>query len=118
MPRTVSAAAPLEAPTPEQLESLRAQLLEQQGFRVDQLRLLCLDRVGASRSRSEITAALMAGARSALRDVRAALARMSDGSYGRCTSCGGQLPLERLEILPQIAQCMACQHASESADPS
>lgn len=106
-------------PTQEQLDAFRAQLLEQRGFRIDQLRLLCVTRAmsapRASRSSREIAHALLAGARSALRDVNAALQRLDDGTFGRCTSCAAQLPIERLEVLPQVAMCMACQRVAEQA---
>jgi hypothetical protein len=97
----------------EQLQVFRAQLIEQRGFRVDQLRLLCTTPTRQSRSGREVTAALKAGARSALREVEAALRRMDEGSYGVCISCGEGLPIERLEILPQVARCMPCQRAAE-----
>ena len=90
----------------EQLQAFRAQLLEQRGFRVDQLRLLCTTPTRPSRTAREVTAALKAGARSALR-------RMDEGSYGLCISCGEPLPIERLEILPQVARCMPCQRVAE-----
>ncbi len=104
-----------------QLADLRAQLEEQRGFRVDQLRSLCLARAarsgaGANRTSREITISLMRAARSALGDVTAALRRMDDGEYGRCTSCGGAIPLDRLEVLPQVAMCMPCQHMSERSE--
>jgi RNA polymerase-binding transcription factor DksA len=44
-----------------------------------------------------------------LRDVRAALRRMDDGTYGRCVGCGDQIDVRRLEILPQAACCLVCQ---------
>jgi DnaK suppressor protein len=104
------------APTPRQLAMFRAQLIEQRGFREDQLRLLCRTPAArSSRSAREITAALKAGARTALRDVTVALRRMDEGSYGLCLSCGGQLPIERLEVLPQVARCLPCQRAAEPA---
>ena len=87
-------------PTAEQLRTFRLQLIEQRGFRVDQLRGLCVAPPRPSRSAREVTATLKAGARSALREVEAALARMDEGSYGRCTGCGEQLAIERLEVLP------------------
>jgi DnaK suppressor protein len=109
----VSSAKGAAPPTHEQLEAFRAQLLEQRGFRIDQLRLLCLTRARASRSSREVTSALLTGARAALRDVTAALQRLDDGTFGRCTSCASRLPIERLEVLPQVAMCMACQRAAE-----
>jgi DnaK suppressor protein len=105
-------------PSQEQLAAFRAQLLEQRGFRIDQLRLLCVSRAASkSRGRSsrEVADALLAGARSALRDVTAALQRLDDGTYGLCTSCASRLPIERLEVLPQVAMCMACQRVAEQA---
>jgi DnaK suppressor protein len=97
------------------LPALRAQLLEQRGFRVEQLRMLCLARAraGASRGSREIATSLQVGARSALRDVTNALQRMDEGTYGRCTRCHGAIPVERLEVLPQVAMCMPCQRAAE-----
>lgn len=96
-------------PTAAQLAAFRIQLLEQRRFRIDQLEMLNR----ASRGRTEITVSLMIGARCALRDVTSALQRMDDGSYGACTTCGEPIPLERLEVLPQLAKCMSCQRAAE-----
>lgn len=38
--------------------------------------------------------------------VVAALARVEDGSYGRCIDCGRELPDERLEALPEAERCI------------
>lgn len=62
---------------------------------------------------SEVTEVLAAGARVALHDVLAALHRMDSGTYGWCTECGSVIPLERLEVLPQVAHCLPCsRHAA------
>jgi DnaK suppressor protein len=42
-------------------------------------------------------------------EVLAALARIDDGSYGRCTDCGGPVPEPRLEARPATARCVPCQ---------
>ncbi|MBO0802920.1 MAG: TraR/DksA C4-type zinc finger protein [Nocardiopsaceae bacterium] len=42
-------------------------------------------------------------------DVLAALARVDDGSYGRCTECGKPVPDERLEARPATPRCVPCQ---------
>lgn len=47
-------------------------------------------------------------------DVRAALARLNDGSYGVCVDCGQPIDLQRLVAIPSAARCMACQIKSES----
>jgi RNA polymerase-binding transcription factor DksA len=94
-----------DAPTPAQLAGLRDQLEEQRRFRLEQLdELRTLD----PHDSSDVTDVLAAGARTALHDVLAALYRMDTGSYGLCTDCGVQLPVERLEVLPQVAQCLPC----------
>lgn len=44
-------------------------------------------------------------------EIDAALDRIASGGYGRCTDCGGDIPIERLEFRPFAAGCVAC-HAS------
>jgi DnaK suppressor protein len=41
--------------------------------------------------------------------IDVALDRIADGTYGRCAVCGTDIPLERLEIRPAAAGCVACQ---------
>ena len=41
--------------------------------------------------------------------VEAALARLDDGTYGRCVRCGRPIGPERLDALPWAAQCIDCQ---------
>ena len=43
--------------------------------------------------------------------VDAALARLDDGTYGRCARCGRDIPSARLEALPWAAHCIECQGA-------
>jgi RNA polymerase-binding transcription factor DksA len=93
------------APTPVQLATFRDQLEEQHRFRLDQLEEL---RTIDPDNSSEVTEVLAAGARAALHDVLAALYRMDAGTYGVCTDCGAHLPIERLEVLPQVGQCLPC----------
>lgn len=47
-------------------------------------------------------------AREALADIDAALARLDDGTYGSCESCGLPIALPRLEAIPQARLCVAC----------
>jgi RNA polymerase-binding protein DksA len=44
-----------------------------------------------------------------LEQVKAALARIDEGKYGKCTQCGKQISPERLEILPYAEHCIDCQ---------
>jgi DnaK suppressor protein len=97
----------------DQLGELHTQLVEQKAFRDRQLRQL--SRVGSQygERHEEIADALTAAARTALRDVEDALARMRAGRYGRCVNCDARLPVARLEVLPQAARCMACQREAD-----
>ena len=51
-------------------------------------------------------AALTDDARRRLADVEAALARVADGSYGRCVVCGRVIPAGRLEARPDARTCV------------
>jgi RNA polymerase-binding transcription factor DksA len=48
-----------------------------------------------------------------LRGLEAARARMTDGSYGVCASCGGDIGFERLRANPVAVRCIACQSLHE-----
>jgi RNA polymerase-binding transcription factor DksA len=43
---------------------------------------------------------------SRLSRIRDALERMDRGSYGRCVVCGAEIPVERLEAVPDTAYCV------------
>jgi DnaK suppressor protein len=51
-----------------------------------------------------------------LRQVRSALARMSDGSYGICLHCEEEIKLKRLEAVPWTKFCIRCQEAADRHD--
>ena len=57
--------------------------------------------------RSQLSASL-AAARAGRADVEQALARVAEGTYGRCETCGGPIPPGRLEALPAVTTCVAC----------
>lgn len=42
-------------------------------------------------------------------EVIAAIARIDNGSYGRCVDCSGPVPEPRLEARPATARCVPCQ---------
>jgi DnaK suppressor protein len=46
--------------------------------------------------------------------VRAALARIDAGTYGRCVDCGRELPDARLEVRPEADRCVDCQQRVEA----
>jgi len=40
--------------------------------------------------------------------VEEALARLDDGTYGTCRSCGNPIAVDRLEAIPWAATCIEC----------
>lgn len=44
-------------------------------------------------------------------EIRFALSRLDNGTYGICSSCGGTIPVERLEALPFSSHCIQCSSA-------
>jgi DnaK suppressor protein len=52
--------------------------------------------------------ALIAWARRGVADAADALRRMSDGTYGICERCGGEIPAGRLTARPDTRVCGSC----------
>lgn len=48
-------------------------------------------------------------------EIRAALARLDDGTWGVCGRCGERIPDERLAALPYTDTCVDCAADAESA---
>lgn len=48
-----------------------------------------------------------------LADIDAALQRIEDGTYGKCTNCGKEIAAERLEARPWATLCIDCQRLHE-----
>ncbi|NEA29575.1 molecular chaperone DnaK [Actinomadura bangladeshensis] len=44
-----------------------------------------------------------------LEEIDAALARLTDGTYGLCEDCRKPIPEGRLEIIPYARRCVNCQ---------
>ncbi|MCS7459284.1 TraR/DksA C4-type zinc finger protein [Paenibacillus doosanensis] len=51
--------------------------------------------------------ALLENSERHLTDVKEALARMENGTYGSCSVCGAPIPFERLQAIPTAAYCTA-----------
>jgi DnaK suppressor protein len=48
-----------------------------------------------------------------LRDTRAALRRLDDGSFGACIDCEEDISLKRLAAVPWAARCIPCQERAD-----
>lgn len=44
-----------------------------------------------------------------IRAIDRALQRIKEGSYGRCSECGMEIPHARLEVNPTAERCFPCQ---------
>jgi hypothetical protein len=67
------------------------------------------DYEAAAEPRSEIV-------RRELAEIDAALARIADGRYGTCLSCGGPMGLQRLRAIPEARYCLACSGHAQRVD--
>jgi RNA polymerase-binding transcription factor DksA len=47
---------------------------------------------------------------SEIRQIDAALARIADGTYGECMTCGGKISAQRLDAVPATPFCKTCAH--------
>ncbi len=56
----------------------------------------------------EQVAALLASARRTCEDLRQALDRTAQGTYGRCEDCGERISDARLEARPTARTCIVC----------
>jgi RNA polymerase-binding transcription factor DksA len=51
-------------------------------------------------------------------ELKEALDRVREGTYGVCQSCGGPINPERLEILPTASLCMRCAREGNGSSPT
>ena len=49
------------------------------------------------------------------RDVRAALARIEAGTFGKCEDCGEMIAKVRLDAIPYTAYCIDCETNREAS---
>ncbi|WP_442510641.1 TraR/DksA family transcriptional regulator [Novipirellula sp. SH528] len=43
-----------------------------------------------------------------IEQIKHALHEIDEGTYGKCTRCGSQIPHERLEVVPYATTCTGC----------
>ncbi len=51
-----------------------------------------------------------------LTDVRAALKRLDEGTFGKCIDCGREIPAARLEAIPWTAYCLEDQEKHDRGE--
>lgn len=50
----------------------------------------------------------------ALREIKSALEKLKEGTYGRCERCGKAIGVKRLEAMPSARLCVKCKLSEES----
>ncbi|MEP4487017.1 MAG: TraR/DksA C4-type zinc finger protein [Halioglobus sp.] len=60
------------------------------------------------RENDEVVDAIGNETAQSIRDIGAALARLEEGTYGECETCGGSIGQARLEVMPEATRCVAC----------
>ncbi len=63
---------------------------------------------------TEVDMALMQMKSETLAKIDQAIARLEDGTYGRCQECDGEILAARLKALPFAPLCRTCQEDAES----
>ncbi|GIH66254.1 MULTISPECIES: TraR/DksA family transcriptional regulator [Microbispora] len=98
-----------------QTQAMRADLEEQLQWREVQLRDLraAVDGGNDDTARLALLADVAATER-AVAELRKALERIEEGSYGRCADCTAVIPFGRLKIRPMARYCIACQRRHEA----
>jgi DnaK suppressor protein len=70
--------------------------------------------LGSDNFEQEFTLSLMESEEDTLDLINAALSRVDEGTYGRCTQCDGAIPKARLNAIPYTPVCIKCAEASEN----
>lgn len=66
------------------------------------------EEMATEREADEVLQDLGHSARAELRMIAAALARIEEGEYGFCVTCGSEIAGERLDLLPATPFCRNC----------
>ena len=69
--------------------------------------------LGSDNFEQEFTLSLMETEEDTLSMIDAALERIEDGVYGKCTECNGVIPKTRLNAIPFTPVCIKCAEARE-----
>jgi len=70
--------------------------------------------VGSDTFEKEFALDIIESEQEELREIDAALARLSDGSFGVCEVCGRKVPYQRLAAVPYARLCINCKRQEEA----
>lgn len=77
---------------------------------LDQTAVGRLSRIDALQNQG-LTRNLQEREQAKLGQVITAFQRIEDGTYGICVTCGGAIPFERLDVVPETPTCTPCSEA-------
>lgn len=66
------------------------------------------DRLDGEPELDDISIAIRRRSQEAQAEIMAALARIRDGSFGRCAKCHSAISSDRLEAMPHTGLCLNC----------
>ena len=69
--------------------------------------------LASDESERDLSYGRMASQTEELQEIAAALERIKDGSFGKCETCDGSIPKERLRAIAYARLCVACQTKEE-----
>lgn len=69
--------------------------------------------LASDESERDLSYGRMASQTEELKEIAAALDRIKDGSFGKCESCEGNIPKERLRAIAYARLCVPCQTKEE-----
>jgi RNA polymerase-binding transcription factor DksA len=70
--------------------------------------------LGTDNHEQEVALGLLENEGQMLEQTAAALARIEQGTYGRCVDCQKDIPAERLRAIPYTPRCFECARRLES----
>jgi len=69
--------------------------------------------LASDESERELSYGRMGSQTEELQEIAAALERIKDGSFGKCETCDGSIPKERLRAIAYARLCVKCQTKEE-----
>lgn len=97
------------------IEKIKSKLEERARALQKQARL---SELSGEQVNSDIISKLAENEANELVNIKHALSRIKQGTYGACEGCDTQIPLNRLKALPFASYCVTCQQEIESGTMS
>lgn len=73
------------------------------------------EEMAVEREDEEMLEALGTAGQAEIENIRRALDRLNDGTYGSCEKCGADIAADRLEAVPYALLCYACASGKSAA---